>query len=97
MYVFLALISALNLDSSELRFAQIFFELLSIVSGHKHEVLLYVFLLVATRTNWLLLFSTSTPPVWEHLPLSKGASSVDQPNHTALLTSKQQEGQVSLS
>jgi len=47
--VFLALISALNLDSSELRFAQIFFELLSIVSGHKHEVLLYVFLLVATN------------------------------------------------
>ncbi len=46
--VFLAL-SALNLDSSELRFAQIFFELLSIVSGHKHEVLLYVFLLVATN------------------------------------------------
>jgi hypothetical protein len=32
-----------------MRFAQIFFELLSIVSGHKHEVLLYVFLLVATN------------------------------------------------
>ncbi len=47
--VFLALISALNLDSSELRFAQIFLELLSIVSGHKHEVLLHVFLLVANN------------------------------------------------
>jgi hypothetical protein len=47
--VFLALISALNLDSSELRFAQIFLELLSIVSGHKHEVLLHVFLLVDTN------------------------------------------------
>ncbi len=46
--VFLALISAL-LVSSELIFAQIFLELLSIVSGQKHEVLLYVFLLVATN------------------------------------------------
>ncbi len=43
------MISALNLDSSELRFAQIFLELLSIVSGQKHEALLYVFLLVATN------------------------------------------------
>jgi hypothetical protein len=46
---YFALISALNLDSSELRFAQIFLELLSIVSGHKHEVLLHVFHLVATN------------------------------------------------
>jgi hypothetical protein len=45
----ISLISALHLDSSELRFAQIFLELLSMVSGHKHEVLLHAFLLVATN------------------------------------------------
>ena len=44
--VFLALISALNFKP---RFAQIFLKLLSIVSGHKHELLLHVFLVVATN------------------------------------------------
>ncbi len=29
------------------------------------------------RTNRLLLFYTSPPPLWEHKPLSKGASSMD--------------------
>ncbi len=37
------------MESSELRFAKIFLELLSIVSGHQYEVLLYVFLLVDTN------------------------------------------------
>jgi hypothetical protein len=106
----------------KLRFAQIFLKLLSIVSGHKHELLLHVFLVVSTnkildQTN--VMFSTvidtckvlgsakgpigfsSFPllhiPFGEHLPISKGASSVDQPDHSVLSTSRQQEGQVSLS
>ncbi len=44
--MYLTLISALNF---KLRFAQIFLELLSIVSGHKHELLLRVFLVVDTN------------------------------------------------
>ncbi len=108
------------MDSSELRIAQIFLELLSIVSGHKHEVLLNVFLLVAIekvqyQTNVTLstfigacnllckvlenvkkLIGFYTSPLGT-FATCKGANSVDQPDHTALLTSKQQEGQVSLS
>ncbi len=101
--VFLALESAWNLDI----WAEICsVELLFVISGHKHEVLLclppfrhqqsprsndcYIQAVVdrhmwsslqsawkCQRTVRLLLFSTSPHPLWEHLLLSKGASSVD--------------------
>ncbi len=101
---FLVLESALNLDSWA-ESAQILLELLSVFSGHKHDVLVHVPLQAPTkswsndcyiqtgidrhmrsslrsawkcqRTDRLLLFSTSPPPLWEHQPLSKGASSMD--------------------